>query len=597
MKLSVFIVTYNQERYIRQCLESVVAQKVNFDYEVIIGDDCSTDGTGAICDEFASKYPQIHVYHHPKNLGLLGNWEFVMNKCQGEYIAIVEGDDYWIDEHKLQTQVDYLDVHPDCAFTFTSANIQIEPGGHVGEEQSLKSIREGKYTADDFVDKPLCVLSSTVVCRNVLQPMHYDKRLLYADFYTFMRLFEKGYGYGFSKQMTTYRVHASNLSRQDAEFCRGKFRQDRYLMKIFPTYADYFEKDADFCLQHLITFREDGWKYRFIKMKQQPRLFFSRFFLTTIGKYFLKGALLRWLHYYEIKRAIKRFFFLRRIEREDNELRKQVAQWIQELPTDILHANHDASDLIVSMTSYGQRLSDSCPYALYSIFTQTLRPNRICLFLDNSWSDETLPPLIKRLQQSGLEVYYGEDLRSYKKLIPALQRFPNNRIITVDDDFYYNRNLFQWLVEEYERAVTQGEQAVVGSWASVETVIKGEFAPYNDWPDGYGSHTNEHWSLKAGNGTLYPPHVFDEEICKSEVFMQLAPTADDLWFWAMERRQNIPIRQIPTGRYGLHRSVNRLLQYDYEHQTDTLTYINNVQDNNEQQFRALIERYNIKPLQ
>lgn len=597
MKLSVFIVTYNQERYIRQCLESVVAQKVNFEYEVIIGDDCSTDGTGSICDEFATKYPQIQVYHHPKNLGLLGNWEFVMNKCQGEYIAIVEGDDYWIDEHKLQTQIDYLDTYPDCAFTFTSANIQIEPGGHEGVEQSLKHIREGKYTAEDFVGKPLCVLSSTVVCRNVLQPMHYDKRLLYADFYTFMYLFEKGYGYGFSKQMTTYRVHASNLSRQDAEFCRGKFRQDRYLMKIFPTYADYFAADADFCLQHLITFREDGWKYRFIKMKQQPRLFFSKFFLTTIGKYFLKGALLRWLHYYEIKRAIKRFFFLRRVEREDNQLCKQVAQQIYELPMDILHANHDASDIIVSMTSYGHRLSDSCPYALYSMFTQTLKPNRICLFLDYSWSDDTLPPLIKRLQQSGLEVYYGEDLRSYKKLIPALQRFPNNRIITVDDDFYYNKNLCQWLVEEYERAVTQGEHAVVGSWASVETVINGEFAPYNDWRDGYGTHRDEHWSLKAGNGTLYPPHVFDDEICRSEMFQKLAPTADDLWFWAMERRQNIPIRQIPTGRYGLHRSVNRLLQYDYEHQTDALTYFNNVQDNNEQQFRALIERYNIKPLQ
>lgn len=597
MKLSVFIVTYNQERYIRQCLESVVAQKFNFDYEVIIGDDCSTDGTGAICDELAAKYPQIQVYHHPKNKGLLGNWEFVMNHCQGDYIAIVEGDDYWIDEYKLQTQVDYLDAHSDCAFTFTSANIQIEPGGHVGEEQSLKSIREGKYTADDFVGKPLCVLSSTVVCRNVLQPMHYDKRLLYADFYTFMRLFEQGYGYGFSKQMSTYRVHASNLSRQDAEFCRGKFRQDRYLMKIFPTYADYFAEDADFCLQHLITFREDGWKYRFIKMKQQPRLFFSKFFLTTIGKYFMKGALLRWVYYYDIKRAIKRFFFLRRVEREDNQLRKRVAQQIHELPTDILHANHDASDLIVSMTSYGQRLSDSCPYALYSMFTQTLRPNRICLFLDDSWSDEMLPPLIKRLQQSGLEVYYGEDLRSYKKLIPALQHFPANRIITVDDDFYYNKYLCQWLVEEYDRAVAQGGQAVVGSWASVETVNNGEFAPYNDWPDGYGTHKDEHWSLKAGNGTLYPPHVFDDEICRSEMFQKLAPTADDLWFWAMERRQNIPIRQIPTGRYGLHRSVNRLLQYDFENQPDALTYINNVQDNNEQQFRALIERYNIKPLQ
>ena len=71
MKLSVFVVTYNQEQYIRQCLDSIVMQQVNFDYEVIIGEDCSTDNTPAICDEYAEKYPFIKVYHHPNNLGLL----------------------------------------------------------------------------------------------------------------------------------------------------------------------------------------------------------------------------------------------------------------------------------------------------------------------------------------------------------------------------------------------------------------------------------------------------------------------------------------------------------------------------------------------
>lgn len=600
MKLSIFVVTYNQERYIKQCLESIAMQKVNFDYEVIIGDDCSTDNTGAICDDFANSLiansltSSVQVFHHPKNIGLLKNWEFVMNKCQGEYIALVEGDDYWIDPLKLQTQVDFLDAHPDCSFTFTSADIRLEYGAKEGGEQSLKNIREGKYTADDFVGKPLCVLSSSVVCRNVLQPIHYDKHLLYADFYTFMRLFEKGDGYGFSKQMTTYRVHSHNLSRQDEVFCRGKFKQDRYLIHIFPKYADYFQADADFCLDHLITFPDDGWKYRFIKMGNEPHLFFSKFFLTTIGKY-MGRAFLRQIGYYAIKKRIKRFFFLRRLKREDEQMRQKIAQLINQLPENYLHANNDASDVIVSMTSYGQRLSDSCPYALYSMFTQTLRPNRICLFLDNSWSDDTLPPLIKRLQRSGLEVYYGEDLRSYKKLIPALQRFPDNRIITVDDDFYYNKNLCLWLVEESERALEQGEKAVVGSWGSVETNSNGEFAPYNSWPNAPRNSEVAHISLKAGNGTLYPPHIFDDEICKVDIFMKIAPTADDLLLWAMERRQNIPIRLIPNHGYGLHRCVNRLFQHDSEHQTDALTYINDVQDNNEPQFRALVERYNIKP--
>ena len=109
MKLSVFMVTYNQERFIRQAIESVVKQKVNFDYEVIIGEDCSTDGTAAICDKYAERYPFIKVFHHNPNKGLVKNWEFVLSHCTGDYVAMLEGDDYWIDELKLERQVSALE--------------------------------------------------------------------------------------------------------------------------------------------------------------------------------------------------------------------------------------------------------------------------------------------------------------------------------------------------------------------------------------------------------------------------------------------------------------------------------------------------------
>ena len=109
MKISILVVTYNQEKYIQQCLDSILMQQIDFEYEVIIGDDCSTDNTAAICDLYAEKYSNFHVYHHPKNLGHVGNWEFCLNQCHGEYIAILEGDDFWIDNRKLQKQVDYQD--------------------------------------------------------------------------------------------------------------------------------------------------------------------------------------------------------------------------------------------------------------------------------------------------------------------------------------------------------------------------------------------------------------------------------------------------------------------------------------------------------
>ena len=206
MKLSVFVVTYNQEQYIRQCLDSIVMQKVNFDYEIIVGDDCSTDGTGAICDEFAdrvksqkSRVKRFEVFHHSKNLGLLKNWEFVMNKCQGEYIALIEGDDYWIDENKLQRQVDWLDAHPDYTLTFSRAEIQYENGAEVGAEKDLPYLEEREYSVQEIC-ADFKVLSSSTVIRNCLQPVHYSDQLLYADTYTFIELCKRGKAYCFGRE-------------------------------------------------------------------------------------------------------------------------------------------------------------------------------------------------------------------------------------------------------------------------------------------------------------------------------------------------------------------------------------------------------------
>ena len=136
---------------------------------------------------------------------------------------------------------------------------------------------------------------------------------------------------------------------------------------------------------------------------------------------------------------------MRRLKHEDAALKRQIAQKIEQLPFNILHRNEDETDVIVSLTSYGKRVTDSVPYAIFSIFTQSVLPNRIVLWLDNdNWNDNNLPYLLKRIQKSGLEIYYCDDIRSYKKLIPALRKFPNNPIITIDDDFYYNKDFIKW---------------------------------------------------------------------------------------------------------------------------------------------------------
>lgn len=113
-KLSVCLITYNHEKYIEQALLSVLMQRTNFEYEIIIGEDCSSDQTRSIILNFIKKYPEkIIPLFRPANLGMKANFIDTYLNCSGEYMAVLSGDDYWIDPYKLQKQVDFLDENRD----------------------------------------------------------------------------------------------------------------------------------------------------------------------------------------------------------------------------------------------------------------------------------------------------------------------------------------------------------------------------------------------------------------------------------------------------------------------------------------------------
>ena len=134
MILSVGILTYNQEKFIRQCLDSVLMQEVEFDYEIVVGDDASSDGTQDVLREYAAKYPNKFVLLlGEKNEGISMNYKKVLSACKGKYSALCEGDDYWTDVHKLQEQVDFLEKHPDYGFVGTY-NTLLFPDGTVKDD-------------------------------------------------------------------------------------------------------------------------------------------------------------------------------------------------------------------------------------------------------------------------------------------------------------------------------------------------------------------------------------------------------------------------------------------------------------------------------
>ena len=122
VKLSVRVITYNHAAFIKQALDSVLAQQVSFPYEIVIGDDCSTDGTREIVVEYQRRYPdRIRLLLAERNRGSRYNFIETFEACTGQYVALLDGDDYWTAPDKLERQVAFLDRNPDYAICFHDA--------------------------------------------------------------------------------------------------------------------------------------------------------------------------------------------------------------------------------------------------------------------------------------------------------------------------------------------------------------------------------------------------------------------------------------------------------------------------------------------
>lgn len=138
--VSIFMLTYNQEEFIGQAIEGVLMQKTNFPIQLVIGEDFSKDRTRKLCEKYAMENPtKIKLLPSKKNYGLINNFIRTYKECDGEYIAICDGDDYWIDSLKLQKQVDFLENNLDYNIVFTSFKFLFPDGRiHVKDYRKVK---------------------------------------------------------------------------------------------------------------------------------------------------------------------------------------------------------------------------------------------------------------------------------------------------------------------------------------------------------------------------------------------------------------------------------------------------------------------------
>lgn len=165
--LSVCLITYNHEKFVGQALEGIFNQVVNFEYEVVIADDCSKDKTREIILEYKNKYPEkVKLIFQEKNVGAAKNWFDLMAYPKTAYIAYIEGDDYWTNPYKLQQQYDFLESNKDFVIHCGHSLIESPNAELNGKTVHPKEGRKSVYTLEDFgMDSQ--VVSSTATYRNI----------------------------------------------------------------------------------------------------------------------------------------------------------------------------------------------------------------------------------------------------------------------------------------------------------------------------------------------------------------------------------------------------------------------------------------------
>ncbi len=209
MKVSVCVVTYNHEKYLAEALDSILMQEVEYPMEIEIGEDRSNDNTLAICEAYAKKYPDVIKLHiNEKNLGY--NWNFyrTMERCRGEYVAVLDGDDLWTDPQKLKKQIEFLDNNPEYTMCFSTYFV-CDEASRLGKVTGFS----GKYNLNDVLEGK-CPGTRTVVFRKNFFPERLPdvfKVITYADHFLFALIAQKGPIYGFAEPMAAYRMSSESM--------------------------------------------------------------------------------------------------------------------------------------------------------------------------------------------------------------------------------------------------------------------------------------------------------------------------------------------------------------------------------------------------
>lgn len=241
IKVSIVCIAYNQERYISQALDGFVSQKTNFDFEAIIADDCSTDSTPKIINEYAKKYPNIiKPVLRKKNVGVQANLIDALKRATGDYIALCEGDDFWTSDSKLQKQADFLDAHERYSLVFHPVRVIFE--NHEEEDAVFPETTDNKQFTSKNLLKDNYIQTNSVMYRKLIYS-NLPLDIMPFDWYLHLIHARNGKIGFINEVMSAYRRHAGGIwwsQRSEPQLIWKKYGYNylRLLHELMLLYGD-----------------------------------------------------------------------------------------------------------------------------------------------------------------------------------------------------------------------------------------------------------------------------------------------------------------------------------------------------------------------
>lgn len=236
----------------------------------------------------------------------------------------------------------------------------------------------------------------------------------------------------------------------------------------------------------------------------------------------------------EIKRIVRSENILQTIKHKSLSNKESL---LNELPRN--------QKFVVSLTSFGQRIN-SVYLAIESLSLQTIKPDEIVLWLsDKGFKEDTLPVTIQRLINRGLKVRFCKDVGPHTKLLYAINEYPNDIVISIDDDIIYPHDLVENL---YKTNLLYPDNICCNVARIITKDDNGKYTPYNTWEKQSSKMINSKLLMPLGvNGVLYPPNCFNQHVFDVSLIKSLCPTADDVWFKVMSLKNDTDISL--TGSY------------------------------------------------